>query len=166
MSLEEGEEEAAAFSLQVQFLHMMEHPHDDVDDDMELDDEDDEEALMAMTMQQMLERGCDPHRLLQTDIEQLRRLLQAGLNPDLCLDDSMTSFLAHAAMAGHDDIVSLLLSYSANLESKNIFGNTPLQMMCKEHSGKANIIKTLLDFGADMNSVDMVSCIYLCLSIK
>ena len=57
--------------------------------------------------------------------------------------------LHYAAANGHDDIVTLLLRYSAYVDAGSPNGTTPLMMAAR--GGHVSTAKLLLDAGADIN---------------
>jgi ankyrin repeat protein len=60
-----------------------------------------------------------------------------------------------AAIAGHANILSLLLEHGANLESRDKSGWTPLHHASA--SGNVEVGQTLLDHGADINTQDVIN---------
>ncbi|KAA0153200.1 hypothetical protein FNF29_03388 [Cafeteria roenbergensis] len=60
------------------------------------------------------------------------------------------SALERAAACGHLEVARLLLSHGADIEARDIFGQTPLVLAAKK--GHLSIAELLLDAGADVNA--------------
>ena len=58
----------------------------------------------------------------------------------------------HAAIVGHRDICELLLSYGANINTKDTYnGKTPLMLAAE--NGNRVVCAVLVTYGADVNAV-------------
>ncbi len=62
--------------------------------------------------------------------------------------------LFYAAMAGHGDIVRLLVELGAPLEIRDSYQRTPLLIAARERGG-IDVIRILVENGANINAVDM-----------
>lgn len=60
-----------------------------------------------------------------------------------------------ACERGHCDVTELLLSHEADMEAKDINGNTPLHVAAQHQQTK--IVQILLDANADPDSENLVS---------
>ena len=60
-----------------------------------------------------------------------------------------------AAESGYEDLVRLFVESGANVDSRSVYGTSPLSSACKYRYH--TIVQLLLDVGADTGSVDLVS---------
>ena len=85
----------------------------------------------------------------QADWNQLRRLLEDGIDPNAPQVDGMTA-LHWAAWHDHAESASRLIDRGANVAAKNRYGVTALSLACT--NGNAAIVERLLKAGADANT--------------
>ncbi|KAE8573437.1 Putative ankyrin 2, isoform AA [Halyomorpha halys] len=83
-----------------------------------------------------------------TDIIMMKTLVERGADVDSQNLYGQTA-LHHAAANGHDAAVVYLLSQNANLGIQDYICYAPLQWA--SYNGNLNIVKTLLDYGDDIN---------------
>jgi len=62
--------------------------------------------------------------------------------------------LHNACVRDHLDMVKLLLNAGADVNAKNIHGNTPLHPACR-HKFSMDIVKLLVDAGADLKATNL-----------
>ena len=86
------------------------------------------------------------------DLATAERLLTADPYLVRSREDYKRTALHRAAMAGHADIVSALLEWSAQVDAKDYGGGTPLHRAAAE--GRTEAAKVLLAKGADPNARD------------
>ncbi|WP_080571789.1 ankyrin repeat domain-containing protein [Orientia tsutsugamushi] len=91
------------------------------------------------------------HRAVKDgNIEEVKRLLSADNNIDINIKDTyFNTPLYYAVAKGYIEIIKLLLSHGANINSTNSSGNTPL--ICSVIAEHIEIVKLLLSHGADVN---------------
>ncbi|WP_109234525.1 ankyrin repeat domain-containing protein [Orientia tsutsugamushi] len=91
------------------------------------------------------------HRAVKdSDTEEVKRLLSADNNIDVNVTDTyLNTPLYYAVANGYIEIVKLLLSHGANINSINCSGNTPL--ICSVIAEHIEIVKLLLSHGADVH---------------
>lgn len=108
-------------------------------------------------------RGCD---------EDVEKLLTEGVEPNLEYDDRGNSILTLSCIYNNYSIAKLLLDYGADINKKNIKGETALSILCRqklmikeELEKNYKMINLLLESGADVDSTDansvtplMISC--------
>ncbi len=82
--------------------------------------------------------------------EIVKLLLRAGVNVGTTDKQGFTP-LHHAAQRHSVAIVCLLLTAGAAVDSKDFFGNTPLFRAVFESRGRGEVVKSLLDVGADQH---------------
>lgn len=85
------------------------------------------------------------------DSEQVAKLLESGIAPDVPGHLGLTALMLGASH-GHFDVVRLLLESGANPEARNERQRTPL--IFASFSGNVEVIELLLDAGANPNAVD------------
>jgi ankyrin repeat protein len=84
--------------------------------------------------------------------QEVRVLLEAGVDPNFVADDYYSEPLLHAAVrSGNVAIVQLLCDYGAN-KDRTWLGSTPLHMA--EERGYTDIVRTLAQAGANIETVD------------
>ena len=88
----------------------------------------------------------------QSDIEKIKELIKEGTNLNI-FADSMPP-LYHAVNNGNLEIVKLLVENGADVNVKNVVGQTPLHEAAR--CGYFEIVKYLIDKGADINAYDCV----------
>src|SRR5690606_40585852 len=88
------------------------------------------------------------HLVRSGDAEQVERLLQMGLVPNL-RDGKGDSLLMLASYHGHPELVRVLLEHGADPELANDRGQTPLQAVA--FKGDGGIARLLVQGGADVN---------------
>ncbi|MDH4271667.1 MAG: ankyrin repeat domain-containing protein [Candidatus Aminicenantes bacterium] len=84
--------------------------------------------------------------------EAARFLIEKGADIDI-KDPVKLTPLNMAAESGLEAMVKMLIEKGANIENKHAYGRTPLVGAARER-GDINVIRTLLDAGADVNSSD------------
>ncbi|WP_342637845.1 ankyrin repeat domain-containing protein [Orientia tsutsugamushi] len=91
------------------------------------------------------------HRAVKDgDLEEVKYLLSANNNIDVNIKDTDFNTPLYCAVAkGYIEIIKLLLSHGANINSTNCSGNTPL--MCSVMAENIELVKLLLSHGADVN---------------
>lgn len=82
----------------------------------------------------------------------LKLVLDKGADADLPLPDKKTA-LHVAAMTRRHDVLRLLAARGAALETRDDRGRTPLVHSARQLAG-VEVVRTLLDLGADVNSAD------------
>jgi ankyrin repeat protein len=84
----------------------------------------------------------------------LSQFLQDGGN--INDPDPATGFtpLAAAAKAGHPFVVDLLLKNKADVNKKSRYGCTPLYFAANARANRVEVVRTLLDKGADVDATD------------
>lgn len=108
----------------------------------------------ALLNLEMLDKdGRSPlfYSLLLDNTDLLNRLIQAGANINQQDKQGWTT-LHHAVQRHNLPAVEILLQSGVDLEIKDLYGNTPLWRAVFSSEGKGDIIKLLLDFGADRNN--------------
>ena len=103
------------------------------------------------------------------EFEIIRLLLSYGACPDIQIDATGSTPLAMAAMWNDDELVRLLLTRSsANVNTQNIEGETPLLLLSGQqyHDGILVLVSSLLKHGADVNKSDNVGNTPLTRSIE
>jgi ankyrin repeat protein len=90
---------------------------------------------------------------LSGDVKKTEAQLKA--KPDLVFnkDAADQTPLFNAAAYGKVETVKLLLSYKADVNAKNFVGATPLMAAIVPYEERTNIVKILLDAGADKDAV-------------
>ncbi len=89
-------------------------------------------------------------RARQGDINAINLLITAGINPNVAEIIEGKTALMWAAEFGDIDTVRALLSWVANVDTKNKRGSTALMFAAK--GGYAEIVKLFLKKGADVNA--------------
>jgi ankyrin repeat protein len=92
--------------------------------------------------------------IFRDDISALQRLLSMGVSPNQFDASSEHSALHHAAYRGALGMVNVLLSAGADVDIRNVRGETPLMWACKTDA--LTLAVTLLDRGADPVARDHV----------
>ena len=98
-------------------------------------------------LEEMLDQGISPdyklmgHSLLELACEQNKTemvsvLLRGGANTAGCIGSTCDSPIAVACFEGNEQIVNLLLSYNANMNSQNKLGQTALMYAAMNGYGK------------------------------
>jgi ankyrin repeat protein len=85
---------------------------------------------------------------IDRDIPTVERLLSEGAIPDLTDRQGWTA-LHFAAQNNDAETAKILLKHGAPLESRDLFGNTPLWRAVFSYRGAADCISVLLDAGAN-----------------
>lgn len=85
------------------------------------------------------------------DIEKMRKMRQPGIDIE-SRNSSESTALHAAANCGHVDILWWLLSFGANVNSRDCIGRTPLFRACINDNIK--VVGILLDHGADPDVLD------------
>jgi ankyrin repeat protein len=92
------------------------------------------------------------------DIEGIKKILNKNNKIIDLQNEKKLTPIALASLKGNSKIIKELIKLKANIESKNgLNEETPLMLvaqMGKEENEKYEIIKTLISFGADINSKD------------
>ncbi|CAD5110855.1 DgyrCDS221 [Dimorphilus gyrociliatus] len=86
------------------------------------------------------------------DVEEVRRLLEMGVNPDTSNEDGLTA-LHQCCIDDSGKMMDLLLSYNANVNAKDSELWTPLHAAATCAHG--HLCKKLIDNGADMLAVNV-----------
>lgn len=91
--------------------------------------------------------GCLHYAVSKNRREISKRLLEAGVDPDL-RDKRGATPLHRACSLGHLDLINLLVTdYHAKIDVSDQFGNTPLHLAAEGNHGLA--VRRLLELGAD-----------------
>jgi ankyrin repeat protein len=90
---------------------------------------------------------------LAGDVEEARRLLQAGADPSAADDDGWTPLHA-AAQNWHVDVVVALLEAGANVDARDSHGNTALSTAVFNSRGRGDVIVALRRHGADPHAAN------------
>ncbi|MEO1301074.1 MAG: ankyrin repeat domain-containing protein [Bacteroidota bacterium] len=87
----------------------------------------------------------------------LRHLLKAsGLTPDVSCEPSQITALQHAALGGHLEVVQYLLEAGANINHRDIQGNSVVFYAAT--GGSIEVVKHLMKTGADMAPETNTEC--------
>lgn len=90
------------------------------------------------------------------DAAEVRRLLEANPGLARCAAfGSLNSPLHLAAAKGHHEIAALLLENGADVNARNIYGQTALMQACR--FGHWEVVQTLLVFRCNVSKVDSLS---------
>ena len=90
---------------------------------------------------------------IPSNIEAIEKLVQAGADPASVDKDGRTPLHPAASRRGYLEVVTFLLSRPAvEVNKKNTWERTPLHFAC-DHCF-SNVVKALLDHGADPNMLD------------
>ncbi|PUZ62404.1 hypothetical protein GQ55_4G354800 [Panicum hallii var. hallii] len=90
------------------------------------------------------------------DAAEVRRLLEANPGLARCAAfGSLNSPLHLAAAKGHHEIATLLLQNGADVNARNIYGQTALMQACR--FGHWEVVQTLLVFRCNVSKVDSLS---------
>ena len=81
-------------------------------------------------------------------VKDVKQLLEAGVDVDLC-DDQKNTPLLSAADQGRLKVVELLLQHGPDVNASNQYGHTPLTQACE--NGNDRIVELLLEHGAEVN---------------
>ena len=81
------------------------------------------------------------------DVEEVARLLEAGVDPN-ALSDVGETFIGHAAGRGHIDVMEMLLAAGADPTALSRTGNPPL-LRVANGSGSVEAARWLVDHGVD-----------------
>lgn len=112
---------------------------------------DQEAALLNLAMFDKDGRSPLFYSLLLDNTGLLKRLIQAGADINQQDKQGWTT-LHHAIQRNNLPAVEILLQSGVDLEIKDRYGNTPLWRAVFSSEGKGDIIKLLLNFGADSNN--------------
>ncbi len=115
-------------------------------------------------LQYLVDRGADLNAIDNNGIAPLHSLARSGQTEaarllidkgaDIDIKDPVKlTPLNMAAESGLEAMVKLLIEKGANIENKHAYGRTPLVGAARER-GNINVIRMLLDAGADVNSSD------------
>lgn len=86
------------------------------------------------------------------DAAPLRVLLERGADPDARDGDGNAAIHLATAHENAEHILPVLLAHSADIDSRTRKGETPLMIAVK--NGRADIVKLLIDSGADIGAKD------------
>ncbi|CAL8084750.1 unnamed protein product [Calicophoron daubneyi] len=89
---------------------------------------------------------------LRDDIDEVRRILEKGVDPNLAKDDGLTA-LHQACINNSPEMCELLLKYGANVNSRDADQWTPLHAAAT--CAYINICKLLLNHGADILAINV-----------
>ena len=81
------------------------------------------------------------------DRDTAEQLLSAGANP-ICVDEQIRTPLHHACRGGFLSLVTLLVDYGAEIESRDLSGNTALLVAAR--FGKFEVLQFLLESAAEV----------------
>jgi ankyrin repeat protein len=85
------------------------------------------------------------------DIKTLRLLLKCKARVDV-EDNSGAIPLHQAVISGNDECVKALLEAGASPNARDSFGATPLHYIFRSYRGRTETIRSLVEFGADVNA--------------
>ncbi len=88
--------------------------------------------------------------IIRNDITAVKQLLDSGTDINK-QDGAGFTALHFAAQENNFGIAKLLIERGADLEIRDVYGNTPLIRAVSSSKGKGEIIDLLLQHGADMN---------------
>lgn len=91
---------------------------------------------------------ASPHK----DLTVFKLLIERGA--DVTANDMHRSALARVAQEGNAEAVRLLLARGADVNYKNVTGDTPLMMACV--SGHSEVARALLNGGAEVNATSSI----------
>ncbi len=89
---------------------------------------------------------------MRGDEKEAKRLLKAGADVNVKHAEFRGAPLQYAASAGKVELVKLLMSHDATVDSVDSNGRTPL--MWAAQRGKADVVKVLLDAGANIGAAN------------
>jgi ankyrin repeat protein len=89
----------------------------------------------------------------QGDVGNVTKLLDQGVPPD-AKDETGETALLTACLAGHADVVAILVKHGAGIESRNDRGLTPLHGAA--YSGDIGTVRLLVESGAVVNDADNI----------
>lgn len=90
--------------------------------------------------------------ILNDDVEKVNYLLEREESIQILINEDGDTPLNVSALAGHADLVKLLLSKGADIEARNVNGSTPLLQAARR--GYPEIISLLLSEGANIEARD------------
>ena len=102
--------------------------------------------------------GCDRREaavamVAAAGLDLLEAAFAAGLSPDAGhRADTVQTFLQRAASDGDVETVALCVTYGADLERRNAFGETVLGYACSW--GHLPVVRLLVEAGADVNAIE------------
>lgn len=86
------------------------------------------------------------------DVEDLRKLITQGVQPDSDIDDDGRTALIHASIDGNADLVQILVEAGSNVNAQDSLGNSALHYAAQEQ--KCEVALLLLQAGANVNMTD------------
>ena len=86
------------------------------------------------------------------DVAEIKRLIASGVDVDEKHKTGYTS-LHFACLRKKEDCVRVLLQHGADPNTVDRYGSTPLLNACYSYPINLNIIRMLLDYGADRNKL-------------
>jgi ankyrin repeat protein len=134
---------------------------------------DDASKLLALAyagnvveIRSMLDRGVDPNTRIadghitalyraaeQNQLEVIQLLIERGADVNAETADGETALL-WAARAGHENVIRLLHAHGATLDHRTQSGNTALNLVAHSAPIRPNIVRLLLELGANPNIPD------------
>lgn len=87
------------------------------------------------------------------DIAEVKRLMEARVDPNISLPGSSTTALHTAVKFSHPEVVMALLNHRARVNGRDAQGDTPLHVCAEEH-GNPEVTRELMRHGADLSVRD------------